>query len=236
MWYNYPLMFSNRTRSLVGAFVLAVFSACEKKDPQAEQYARAAQEIEKLAEILESPDRLKWQLPDKVIQTLKLRNGDVVADIGAGTGYFARRFAEKVAPKGLSIGYDNNQAMVDFMQRDAARRALTDNYQAKLIPSRNPVLEKDYFDLIFFCNTYQYLENRPAYFKTLAQSLKNKRGSRIVVIDFLKLEKTDEESGEVPENLVDKETVKREFKKAGFRLKRDVKLLPSQFFLEFTRE
>ena len=155
------------------------------------------------------------------------------ADIGAGTGYFARRIAEKVAPKGHSIGFDVNPAMVDYMLRDAAARDMKDNYRAELIQSRNPVLQKDYYDLIFFCNTYQHIENRVAYFKTLAQSLKRK--GRIVIIDFAKLEKADEESGEVPANLVDKNTVKREFKKAGFRLKRDLSFLPSQFFLEFTR-
>ncbi len=186
-----------------------------------------------MATILESPDRQSWQMPEKVIAELKLKSGDIVADIGAGTGYFARRFAERVAPKGQSIGFDINGAMVDYMQRDAATRGMKETYRAELIQSRNPVLQKDYYDLIFFCNTYQHIENRVAYFKTLSQSLKRK--GRIVIIDFTKLEKADEESGEVPANLVDKNTVKREFKKAGFRLKRDLNFLPSQFFLEFTR-
>lgn len=204
---------------------------CRKSDSH--DAAKAAAEVERLAEILESPDRQKWQMPERVLTELKLKNGMIVADIGAGTGYFARRFAEKIAPKGISTGFDINPAMVEFMQRDANKRNLAANYKAQLIGSRNPVLEKGHYDLIFFCNTYQYLENRAAYFKSLSESLKAK--GRIVVIDFIKLEKTDEESGEVPENLVDKNTVKREFKQAGFKLKRDLKFLPSQYFLEFSR-
>jgi arsenite methyltransferase len=207
--------------------------ACEKQPETASLPDRSGQEAERIATILESPDRQSWQMPEKVLAELKLKNGDIVADIGAGTGYFARRFAEKVSPKGQSIGFDSNPVMVDYMQRDSADRGMKETYRAELIQSRNPVLQKDYYDLIFFCNTYQHIENRIAYFKTLAQSLKRK--GRIVIIDFTKLEKADEESGEVPANLVDKDTVKREFKKAGFQLKRDLKFLPSQFFLEFTR-
>lgn len=171
-------------------------------------------------------------MPERVVRELKLKNGHIVADIGAGTGYFARRFAERVSPKGVSIGYDINAAMVEFMRRDAEKRGLAENYKAELLPTRNPKIDKKRFDLIFFCNTYQYLENRAEYFRSIADSLKP--GGRIVVVDFTKLEKADEESGEVPANLVDKETVKREFKSAGFKLKRDLKFLPSQYFLEFT--
>lgn len=194
---------------------------------------RGAAEAERLAAILESPDRVRWQMPERVISELRLQNGEIVADIGAGTGYFARRIAEKVSPDGLSVGFDINPDLVAFMQRDAAARGLSPNYKARLIASRNPTLENNYYDLIFFCNTYQHIENRAAYFTSLAKSLK--ANGRIVVIDFIKLEKTDEESGEVPENLVDKETVKREFRQAGFKLRRDLKFLPSQYFLEFVR-
>jgi arsenite methyltransferase len=214
-------------------FVMVTGTYCGGKESGVNPKPKSTEDIEKFARILESPDRQKWQMPEKVIQELKIKNGDVVADIGAGTGYFARRFAEKVGPKGMSIGYDINPAMVEFMQRDANQRNLAGVYKAHLIQSRNPVLERNYYDLIFFCNTYQYLENRIAYFKSLSSSLKSR--GRVVVIDFTKLDKTDEESGEVPENLVDRDTVKREFKKAGFKLQKEYKFLPSQYFLVFSR-
>lgn len=216
---------------LITATLLLCIFACRRTENA--EPAKGKAEAERLAAILESPDRARWQMPDRVVSELRLKNGEVVADIGAGTGYFARRIAEKVAPDGLSVGFDINPDLVAFMERDAAARGLSANYKARLIASHNPQLEENYYDLIFFCNTYQHLENRVAYFKRLASSLKS--GGRIVVIDFVKLDKTDEESGEIPENLVDKETVKREFKAAGFKLRRELKFLPAQFFLEFVR-
>ncbi|MFZ5627579.1 MAG: class I SAM-dependent methyltransferase [Spirochaetota bacterium] len=221
----------NLPRLLIILALLQWVFACRRAEVT--EQPRGAAEAERLAAILESPDRVRWQMPEQVISELRLKNGEVVADIGAGTGYFARRIAEKVAPGGLSVGFDINPDLVAFMERDAAARGLSANYKARLIASRNPTLEDNHYDLIFFCNTYQHLENRSAYFASLTRSLKP--NGRIVVIDFIKLEKTDEESGEVPENLVDKKTVKREFKKAGFRLKRELKFLPSQYFLEFAR-
>jgi len=208
--------------------LLVLISACNRTSDT--KHAQSAGEI---ALILESPDRHKWQMPDRVIRELKLRNGLIVADLGAGTGYFARRIAEKIAPKGISFGYDINPTMVEYMRRDAEERHLAKNYKAELLPSHTPTLDKNRFDLIFLCNTYQYLEPRKQYIATLKEALKP--GGRIVVIDFTKLEKADEESGEVPENLVDKDTVKKDFKAAGLRLIRDLKFLPSQFFLEFSR-
>ncbi len=221
----------NLPRLLITITLMQCFFACRRAENT--EHPRGAAEAERLAAILESPDRAHWQMPDRVISELRLKNGEVVADIGAGTGYFARRIAEKIAPAGLSVGFDINPDLVAFMERDAATRGLSANYKARLIASRNPTLEDGHYDLVFFCNTYQHLENRTAYFNSLAKSLKP--NGRIVVIDFIKLEKTDEESGEVPENLVDKETVKREFRQAGFKLRRELKFLPSQYFLEFVR-
>src|SRR3989338_6026120 len=50
--------------------------------------------------IFEHPKRDEWQEPDKIIENMKLKEGDVVADIGAGSGYFTRRLAAAVGPTG----------------------------------------------------------------------------------------------------------------------------------------
>src|ERR1039458_959636 len=56
------------------------------------------------AGVFESPDRAKWQKPDDVVRALDLKRGQMVIDIGAGTGYFTRRFAKAVGPSGEALG------------------------------------------------------------------------------------------------------------------------------------
>lgn len=64
--------------------------------------------------VFESPDRFKWQKPDEVVRALDLTPGQTVIDIGAGTGYFTRRFAKAVGPSGAVIGLDVEPGMVDY--------------------------------------------------------------------------------------------------------------------------
>lgn len=82
------------------------------------------------AQVFESPERAKWQKPDEVVQAMKLQPGQQVFDIGAGTGYFTRRFAKAVAPSGEAVGLDIEPAMVDYMSADAKKQGLK-NYGAR---------------------------------------------------------------------------------------------------------
>jgi hypothetical protein len=63
-------------------------------------------DVEKWVKRFEDPKRLEWQKPDEVVRKLSLKPGDVVADIGAGTGYFTRRFARAVGSEGRAFGLD----------------------------------------------------------------------------------------------------------------------------------
>ena len=63
-------------------------------------------DIDKAVEMFENTERDAWQKPDEVLAHMQLQPGDVVADIGAGTGYFTRRFAETVGADGMALGLD----------------------------------------------------------------------------------------------------------------------------------
>lgn len=76
------------------------------------------------AEWLERPEREREEAPSKAIKALKLQPGQVVADIGAGSGYYAIRMAKAVGPTGKVYATDIQQGMLDLLQRNVARAKL----------------------------------------------------------------------------------------------------------------
>jgi len=179
------------------------------------------------AKIFESPERAKWQKPDQVVRALKLKPGQVVIDIGAGTGYFTRRFAQAVAPSGKAVGLDIEPDMAAYMQADA-RKLGVKNYDARVVKPDDPELAPGSVDLVFFCDTLHHLGNRVAYFRRLAPALR--KGGRVAVIDF---KKKPLPLGPPPEIKLSREQVIGEFHDAGFHLIAEYDFLPYQYFLKF---
>lgn len=179
------------------------------------------------AKIFESPQRAKWQKPDQVVSALKLKPGQTVIDIGAGTGYFTRRFAQAVAPSGKAIGLDIEPEMVAYMQADAKKVGARD-YDARIVKPDDPGLAPGSVDLVFFCDTLHHMGNRVAYFRKLAAALRP--GGRVAVIDF---KKKGIPIGPPPEIKLSREQVMGEFHDAGYHLAAEYNFLPYQYFLEF---
>src|SRR5688572_30832437 len=120
--------------ALTFAFVLsALIAGAQDHRPAGPSHGRGGQrpdhmdhsfaDVERYSKIFDDPARDAWQMPDRVISALGLRPGQVVADIGAGTGYFTVRLAKSTAaPKVYAV--DIEKSMVEHIQRRAAREGL----------------------------------------------------------------------------------------------------------------
>jgi ubiquinone/menaquinone biosynthesis C-methylase UbiE len=183
-------------------------------------------DIEFWVKLFEDPERDKWQKPKEVVDAMNLKSGDVVADIGAGTGYFARHIAVAVGPKGKAIGLDIESSMVKYMEEDARKLNLA-NYTGRVVRTDDPELEAGSVDVVFLCNTYHHIENRVEYFRKVSNGLKP--DGRVVVVDFYK----EAEIGPPRDHKLAKEVVLEEMEKAGYRLIKTHGFLPYQYFLEF---
>ena len=196
--------------------------------PQGAAHHHRFNDIDKAVHMFENEERDAWQKPDEVVTHLHLLPGNVVADIGAGTGYFTRRFASVVGSEGKALGLDIEATMVAYMMEDARKRELT-QYTARQVQPHDPQLESRSVDVVFICDTYHHMQDRVVYARLLAQALKSE--GRVVIVDF---QKRPLPLGPPMEWKLTPETVAEEFRQAGFQLARSLDFLPYQYFLEFT--
>ncbi len=122
-----------------------------------------------------------WQHREEVLQALHLKDGQLVADLGSGSGYFTFLLAKAVGPSGKAYAVDVDAGMNDYV----ASRAREENYtniDVILAKPDDPFLPESGVDLIFTCIAYHHLENRVLYFKNASKYLRP--GGRIAIIDF----------------------------------------------------
>jgi len=181
-------------------------------------------DAEKWAHVFDDPERDAWQKPHQVIRALALKPDASVADIGAGTGYFAARLANML-PQGTVYAVDIEPAMVKYLGERAQREKLA-NLKPVAGAAGDPRLPAK-VDLILLVDVYHHIEERERYFRKLAASLKP--GGRIAVIDF----RLDSPSGPPKAARVPPERVKAELAKAGYDLAAEHAFLPRQYFLVF---
>ena len=203
------------------SLVVAAFAALAAA--QTEHQHHPPHDAQEYARVLEDPQRDLWQLPHDVIMALELKRSDVVADIGAGTGYFARRLAQHA---GKVYAVDIDPKLLEI-----AKKNLPANVETVLAAPDDPKLADASVDMIFFCDVLHHIENRPAYYRKLARALKP--GGRIVDIDFHKNKPTP--FGPPEAMRLSEDTVAGELKAAGFRQTKSLEILPYQYFLVFER-
>ena len=181
-------------------------------------------DAEKWAHVFDDPERDAWQKPHQVIEALGLKPDAIVADLGAGTGYFATRLANML-PKGTVYAVDVEPEMVKHLGERAKREGLKNLSPVAARPD-DPRLPAQ-VDLILLVDVYHHIENRSRYFRKLATSLKP--GGRLAVIDF----RLDSPEGPPREARIPPEKVKAELAGAGYVLASEHGFLPRQYFLVF---
>ena len=120
-------------------------------------------------------------MPDRVIEALALRPGQIVADVGAGTGNFSTRLA-KAAAKPTVFAVDIEPKMVAYLTKRAATEGLS-NVRAVQAAPENPNLPEP-VDVVLVVDTFHHIGSRAAYFAGVRKSLRP--GGRVAIIDFRK--------------------------------------------------
>lgn len=202
----------------------------EEETPVLVDTSTETEPFENDAQQYESADRVIWQKPDLVIEQLGDVEGKVVADLGAGTGYFSRRIAYKGAKV---IAIDIDPKAIQWMEEQKSRfpPELQDRLVIRLAEPNDPKLKPHEVDLVLLVNTYSYIQNRVRYFTKLKDAIRP--GGNVVIIDFKKKETP---FGPPQEERVDVVDVEKELREAGYSvLKVDEESLDYQYIIKARR-
>jgi arsenite methyltransferase len=202
--------------------------AQENPKPTPEDMHRLHQDSKAYIAFLEDPKRDEYQKPHEVIMALDLKEGERVADIGAGSGYFAFRIARHVGPTGRVYAVDVNPDMIIHMNR-AIRDMGVANVTTILVPPDDPLLPDNTIDRFFICDTWHHIQNQTKYLALMKRMLRPK--GQVVMIDFQKRELP---LGPPAEMKIAKEDLIAQMRANGFDLLREHTFLPYQYFLVFT--
>ena len=222
----------------IGA-ALCLLAACsqapeESKPPETDPAAANEDvNIDVWLERMEVGSRELYSSRDAVVSALGLAPGDVVADIGAGTGLYTLMFAEEVGASGRVYAEDIESRFLDLINQ-RAEDASFHNITAVLGREDDVTLPENAIDLVFIADTYHYFSDREAVMKSVYQSLKP--GGSLVLVDY------DLKPGE--ERPADKSHVR--FGRAGviseieyiglkFAEERSVEGLEENYFLRFVK-
>jgi SAM-dependent methyltransferase len=180
----------------------------------------------------DAPERDAWQRPDEVVAAALGdlgREGLVVADIGAGTGYFALRFA-RALPAGQVVAVDIEASLLQWIEERAVAEGIRNLRTHRSNPEGLdwvPALGRP--GLLFLCNTYHHVEGRVPWFRALLDIAAS--DARLVIVDF----RPDSPRGPPRHHKLDAAVVIAELAEAGWKLRGSSDFLPDQYLLTFER-
>ena len=190
---------------------------------------RASRPADEWVKTLEAADRLAGLRVDEVVAALKLQPGNVIADLGAGSGPFVVPFARAVGAKGKVYAVEIDRGFFPFIER-RAKEAGVANVQTVAGAFTDPMLPAADVDVAVMHDVVHHIEDRPAYFRNLARYLKP--GARIAVIDYHALQSPHAADKTLQ---VSKEQAAFWLADAGFKPVEDVALVPDKWFIVYQR-
>jgi precorrin-6B methylase 2 len=149
---------------------------------------------------LERPEREKEEQPARLLKALGLKPGEVVADVGAGSGYFTFRLAGLVGPKGKVLAVDVQPEMLDLI-RKRLKAGKVANVEPVLGTPTDPKLPAGAVDLILLVDVYHEFSHPYEMTRAMVRALKP--GGRLVFVEYRL------EDPEVPIKLVHKMSQKQ---------------------------
>jgi ubiquinone/menaquinone biosynthesis C-methylase UbiE len=177
--------------------------------------------------VLEGADRDAWQKPDLIMDVLRIGDGSVVADVGAGGGWFTVRLARRVGPQGVVYAEDIQEQMLESIDRRVKREGLR-NVRMVLGASDDPKLPAERLDAVLIVDVYHEVTQPVEFLRNVKESLAPQ--GRLGIVEF---KRDGGGPGGPMEERLDEASVLKFAEAAGFRLISREAFLPYQYLLIF---
>ena len=177
--------------------------------------------------LLEGPDRDAWQRPDQIMDALQIGENSVVADLGAGGGWFTVRLARHVGPNGLVYAEDIQPEMVEAIERRMNREHLT-NVKTTRGTADDPKLPPGALDAVLIVDAYHEIEHPATLLRNVRTALKPTG-----VVAIVNFKKDGGGPGPSMEERIDPERVIADARAAGLALRKRENFLRYQYMLIF---
>jgi ubiquinone/menaquinone biosynthesis C-methylase UbiE len=177
--------------------------------------------------MLEDPQRDAYQKPHEVLTALGIKQGEMIADIGAGSGYFTFRLAHHAGENGKVYAVDVNPDMILHLNR-RIRELKARNVVSILAAADDPLLSAHSVDRFFFCDSWHHIRAQTKYLSLVRKMLKP--GGEVIMIDF---HKRKQPVGPPLPMRIAREDLLQQMESHGFQLKQEHTFLPYQYFLVF---
>jgi len=216
-WHDFRLIFF--------VLALAVFPATHlaqaKRQPAPVMSAAGA-------DWLTRPERIQEEDPDRMLASLDIKKGSVVADVGAGVGYHVWRLSEIVGPAGKVIAEDIQEEMLRLLKKNIDDRKLL-NVEMILGTPTDPKLPANALDLVLMVDVYHEFSDPATMMRHIRSALKP--DGRLVLVEF---RKEDPNVPIQPLHKMSVQDVRSELEPFGFKFQRSLEFLPWQHIIFFT--
>ena len=179
--------------------------------------------------LLEEPR--DWQDTEEIMDRLHLGAGDIVADIGAGSGFFTIPFSSRVGDKGLVFAEEIQIEMINYISRKVEEQELK-NIRVIFGKPEDPSLLDNFFNLVFLANTYHELEKPFLMLENIKKDMRH--SGRLAIIDWDPAKQSP--FGPPIEAKVPESTIIKEVERSGFELIEKHNFMPYHYFLVFKRK
>ncbi len=219
--------------ALLPAFVPNISAQQKSVSPDInKKYKDPDLKVTEWVERFEMEGREVYDQREKIVEATGVKAGDVVADVGAGTGLFTMMFSEKVGPGGKVLAVDIATPFLANIAKRADEKKIQ-NIDTILCTDRNARIRKETADVVFICDTFHHFEYPLDTLGSIHWGLKP--GGTLVLVDFNRIES---ESSEWIMNHVraDKETFVKEIEAAGFEKTDEADFLKENYLVKFKKK